>query len=52
MVKITFNISDEKLKLTKGTRIEAGGIDFFSKGLTIHMAQASEKGNHKSGPPN
>ncbi|MDG1742236.1 MAG: MlaD family protein [Crocinitomicaceae bacterium] len=41
-VKITFNISDETLKLAKGTEIEAGGIDFFAKGLTIHMGEGPE----------
>ena len=49
MVKVTFNISDTDLKLTKGTEIEAGGIDLFSKGLTIHMGDFSEDGYHKTG---
>ena len=36
-VKITFNIQDPDFKLYKGSIIEAGGIDLFTKGLTIKL---------------
>ncbi|NRA12812.1 MAG: MCE family protein [Crocinitomicaceae bacterium] len=39
MVKITFNISDDKLKLTEGTKIEAGGIDFFLSTTFIDLCR-------------
>ncbi len=36
-VLIKFNITDDNLKIVKGSVIEAGGIDMFTKGLTIRM---------------
>ncbi|MBL4862204.1 MAG: MCE family protein [Crocinitomicaceae bacterium] len=49
MVKIKFNIQDDALKLSKGTVIEAGGIDMFNKGLTIRMNTDPLAGYYSSG---
>jgi len=48
-VKMTFNISVENLKIPMGTKVEAGGIDLLSKGLTIHMVEDHSKGYYKPG---
>lgn len=48
-VKITFNISAENIKLVKGSKIEAGGIDLLSKGLIVHMSDDISKGYYKPG---
>ncbi len=48
-VKMTFNISVDKIKLVKGTRVEAGGIDLLSKGLIVHMNEDLSKGYYKPG---
>jgi phospholipid/cholesterol/gamma-HCH transport system substrate-binding protein len=36
-VLIKFNITDDELRIVKNSIIEAGGIDMFTKGLTIRM---------------
>lgn len=48
-VRMTFNISTDDLKLTKGSTVEAGGIDLLSKGLTIHMNADHSKGYYPAG---
>ena len=48
-VKITFNISNDNLKLVKGSRVEAGGIDLLSKGLIVHMNEDYSAGYYKPG---
>jgi len=36
-VLVKFNIQDENFKITKGSRVEAGAIDMFTKGLTLTL---------------
>lgn len=39
-VLMKFNITDDNFNIPKGSVIEAGGIDLFSKGITIRPADA------------
>ena len=48
-VRIKFNISTDDLKLVRGSRVEAGGIDLLSKGLIIHMGEEYSKGYYSPG---
>jgi phospholipid/cholesterol/gamma-HCH transport system substrate-binding protein len=36
-VKIKFNIQEPEFKIAKGSVVEAGGVDMFTKGITIKM---------------
>lgn len=46
-VKMTFNIQLEDFKIPKGAEVEAGGIDLFSKGLTINIGTDISEGYYK-----
>ncbi len=48
-VKVTFNISEDNVKIPKGSHIEIGSLDLFSKGMLIHMSSDLSKGYHESG---
>ncbi len=48
-VRISFSIQQENLKLTKGTRIEAGSLDFFNKGIMLHLGKDHSKGYYSPG---
>lgn len=48
-VRVKFNISNDNLKLVKGSIVEAGSVDLLSKGLIIHMAEDHSKGYYKPG---
>ena len=48
-VKMTFNVSVDNLKFPIGTKVEAGGIDLLSKGLTVHIGNDLSKGYYKPG---
>lgn len=41
-VIMRFNITDPNLKIPKGSVIEAGGIDMFTKGITVRLGDASQ----------
>jgi phospholipid/cholesterol/gamma-HCH transport system substrate-binding protein len=47
-VKMTFNIQLEDFKIPKGSEIEAGSIDLFSKGLIIKLNSDLSLGYHKA----
>ncbi|MDG1333493.1 MAG: MlaD family protein [Crocinitomicaceae bacterium] len=49
MVKMKFNIQKEGFKIPKGSRVEAGGIDLFSKGIILHISEDISMGNYKPG---
>ena len=40
-VKIKFSVQVEDLRIPQDSKIEAGGIDLFSKGLTLHLNSTS-----------
>ena len=44
-----FNIQQEGFRITKGSKIEAGGIDLFSKGLLLDLKPISEAGFYEIG---
>jgi phospholipid/cholesterol/gamma-HCH transport system substrate-binding protein len=48
-VKMTFNIQLESFKIVKESRIEAGSIDLFTKGLNIKVSEDISKGYYKVG---
>lgn len=48
-VQIKFNITDSELEITKGSVVEAGAIDMFTKGLTIKLHPDVDKGFYKKG---
>jgi len=48
-VKVSFNISDDNLKIPKGSHVEIGSLDLFSKGMLIHLNSDISKGYHESG---
>jgi phospholipid/cholesterol/gamma-HCH transport system substrate-binding protein len=41
-VIMRFNITDPNLKIPKGSVIEAGGIDMFTKGIILRLGDASQ----------
>lgn len=49
MVKMKFNIQKEGFKIPKGSIIEAGGIDLFSKGIIVKMNGDISQGYYKPG---
>ncbi|TNE55112.1 MAG: MCE family protein [Bacteroidetes bacterium] len=48
-VKIAFNIHEEGIKITKGSTIQIGSIDLFSKGILLTLDGDHSKGYYKSG---
>ena len=48
-VLITFNIQEPNFKIPKGSTIEAGSIDLFSKGLLLDISEDITKGFYKPG---
>jgi phospholipid/cholesterol/gamma-HCH transport system substrate-binding protein len=48
-VKVTFNITEDNVKIPKGSHIEIGSLDLFSKGMLIHLSADLSKGYHESG---
>lgn len=48
-VRISFNIQDDKVKLPKGTIVEIGSLDLFSKGVFLLMGDDLSKGYYNSG---
>ena len=48
-VKITFTLDNENILLPKGTIIEIGSLDLFSKGILIQIPLDISKGNYKPG---
>lgn len=48
-VLITFNIQEKNFKITKGSIIEAGAIDFFNKGLILKLNPDLSMGFHEPG---
>ena len=49
MVKMKFNIQKEGFKIPKGTVVEAGGIDLFSKGIILKVTEDISQGYYKPG---
>ncbi len=49
LVLMKFNIQERNFKIPKGSVIEAGAIDLFSKGLTLHISMDVSKGFYKPG---
>ncbi len=48
-VKMKFNVQLENFKIPRGSKLEAGGIDLFSKGIIISVNQDLSKGYYPSG---
>lgn len=48
-VKMTFNIQQSELKISKGSTIEAGALDLFTKGLIIKVDPDLTKGYYVPG---
>ena len=48
-VKITFTINNSDVVLPKGTIIEIGSLDLFSKGILIKLSSDLSKGNYLPG---
>ena len=48
-VKVSFNIQDNKVKIPKGSIIEIGSLDLFSKGMLLTLNTDLSNGYHKSG---
>ncbi|NVK63746.1 MAG: MCE family protein [Flavobacteriales bacterium] len=49
MVRMKFNIQKEGFQIPKGSKLEAGGIDLFSKGIIVHVNQDISKGYYEPG---
>ena len=48
-VKITFTLDNKNILLPKGTIVEIGSLDLFSKGMLIQIPLDISKGNYKPG---
>ena len=48
-VKVTFNISEENVKIPKGSVVEIGSLDLFSKGMLLQLNPDLSQGFYKSG---
>jgi len=48
-VKVTFNIQNKDVKIPKGSIIEIGSLDLFSKGILIQLSTDISKGYYKPG---
>jgi len=49
LVKISFNIQDEAIKIPKGSTVEIGSLDLFSKGIMLQFSADISKGYYKTG---
>lgn len=49
LVKISFNIQDEAIKIPKGSTVEIGSLDLFSKGIMLQFSSDLTKGYYKTG---
>lgn len=49
VVKISFTIQDENIKIPKGTTVEIGSLDLFSKGIMLRFNSDLSQGYHKTG---
>ncbi|MBI2257438.1 MAG: hypothetical protein HYU67_00890 [Flavobacteriia bacterium] len=49
LVKITFNLQAENLKITKGSVLKVGAVDLFNKGIILTLGTDSKKGYYKPG---
>lgn len=49
LVKISFNIQDEAIKIPKGSTVEIGSLDLFSKGIMLQFSTDISKGYYKTG---
>lgn len=49
VVKISFNIQDEDIKIPVGSVVEIGSLDLFSKGILLQFSSDITKGYHKTG---
>jgi len=48
-VILTFNIHNPDIRLPKGTVVEIGSLDFFTKALIVHLPTAGNGSYYKSG---
>ncbi len=48
-VKMKFNIQVDAVKIPKGSVVEAGGVDLFSKGITLQVGTDLSQGYYASG---
>ena len=48
-VKMTFNIHNSDIRLPKGTFVEIGSLDFFTKALIVHLPTAGNGSFYKAG---
>ena len=49
LVKISFNIQDEAIKIPVGSTAEIGSLDFFNKGIMLRFNTDLRQGYHKTG---
>lgn len=49
LVKIAFNIQDERIKISKGSLIQIGSVDLFSKGILLTLNTNPKAGSYKPG---
>jgi len=49
VVKISFTIQDENIKIPKGSTVEIGSLDLFNKGIMLRFNTDLSKGYHKTG---
>ena len=47
-VKVSFNITEDNIRIPLGSHVEIGSLDLFSKGMLIHLNSNLSKGYHKS----
>ena len=43
-VLISFNIQEDNLKIPRGSKVEVGALDFFTKGMTIYPSSDISRG--------
>jgi len=48
-VKLTFNIHNSHIQLPKGSYVEIGSLDFFTKALIVHLPSTSDGTFYKAG---
>ena len=48
-VEVSFNITKDNVRIPKGSKIEIGSLDLFSKGMLIHLNSDISKGYYESG---
>lgn len=49
LVKISFNIQSNKIKIPKGSEIKVGSVDLFSKGILLSLNPDLKNGYYKPG---